>query len=335
MRNQIVRYILNHQILTGLLFILFGWFIYEIREILVDIFISFIIMAALIPAVTFLRKRKVPKVVAVVVSYVSVIIILVVIVFPLVPFFVSQLQSLFKSFPIFFDQAANLLGLTINTEQINAYVSSEFNSIGRNAVVVTGRVLGGVFSIITILVVSFYLLLERDNIIASIVKLFPKKSQEEVSNTIYKVEFKLGAWIRGQLVLSLFIGSITWIALTVLGVPFALPLALLAGILEIIPTIGPIIASIPAIIVAVTISPTLAFIVAGAYLIIQILENNILVPKIMEKAVGLNPLIIIIGVMIGAKLLGVIGALLSVPFIALLVIFIETFKAGLSNNRTN
>ena len=136
----------------------------------------------------------------------------------------------------------------------------------------------------------------------------------------------MGAWFRGQIVLSFSIGFLTWISLLILGLPFALPLALLAGILEIVPTIGPIISAIPAVIIALNISPTMALLVVLLYIIIQLLENNILVPRIMEKAVGLNPIVIILGVIIGSKLMGIAGALLAVPFISLVVVVISSVR---------
>jgi len=130
------------------------------------------------------------------------------------------------------------------------------------------------------------------------------------------------------MVLSLAIGICTWAGLTLLGLPFALPLALMAGLLEIIPTIGPIVSAIPAIIVALTISPGIAISVVVFYILLQMLENNILVPKVMEKAVGLNPIVIIIGVLIGAKSLGILGALLAVPFIATVIILSQSLKSS-------
>jgi predicted PurR-regulated permease PerM len=127
--------------------------------------------------------------------------------------------------------------------------------------------------------------------------------------------------------LCLAIGSISWLALTVLGVPFALPLAMIAGILEAIPTLGPILAAIPAAIVALTISPQMALVVVFTYWLIQMLENQLLVPKIMQRAVGLNPVIVIIGVTIGANLMGAVGALLAIPFISLIIVIYNSVEA--------
>ena len=134
--------------------------------------------------------------------------------------------------------------------------------------------------------------------------------------------------MRGQLLLMLAIGLATFLGLILLGIPYALPLAILAGLLEIIPTLGPILAAVPAVIIALTISPGMAIVVVGLYIVIQMLENNILVPKIMQRAVGLNPVIVIIGVVIGANLLGVAGALLSIPFIALLAVLYRGFSSS-------
>jgi predicted PurR-regulated permease PerM len=156
--------------------------------------------------------------------------------------------------------------------------------------------------------------------------MFHKERHEMVFRTLGQIDEKLGAWLRGQLVLSATIGVVTFLALTILGVPYALPLAVLAGVLEVIPTLGPTLAAIPAVIVALTITPSLALIVIITYVIIQMLENNFLVPKIMQKAVGLNPVIVIIGVMVGANLMGVTGALLSIPFISFLVVLFSSIQ---------
>jgi predicted PurR-regulated permease PerM len=200
------------------------------------------------------------------------------------------------------------------------------NSIGKNAISVTGQIFSGFFSTFTVIVISFYLMLQREMLKKNFIELLDKKHQGNTLRTLSQIENKIGLWLRGQFVLCFSIGFFTWIGLTIIGLPFALPLGLMAGILEIVPTVGPIVSAIPAIIVALTISPGLALTVIIFYIMLQMLENHILVPKIMEKAVGLNPIIIIIGVLIGGKFLGILGALLAVPFIAMVLIIIKSFK---------
>ena len=156
------------------------------------------------------------------------------------------------------------------------------------------------------------MLLEKEKLETRLASLFGSK-EERVKLLIVKIEEKLGAWLQGQLILSLVIGILSYIGLTLLNIPYALPLAMIAGIMEVIPVIGPIISALPAIFLALTISPFLSIAVAVMYLVIQQLENNLIVPQVMKRAVGLNPLIVILAIAIGSRLLGIAGALLAVP----------------------
>ena len=328
MKNPIINYLIHNQFLTTLIVLALFWLAFELSGILIIIFVSYIIMAALTPFSDFLTKKRVPRIFSVLIPYVLTIAILVLLIFPLVPFFASQIQLLFSNFPKYINQIAKTFNLNIDASSVNNVFQSDINAIGKNALSVTGKIFSGVFSILTVLVISFYLMLEREILKRQFIALWPKKYQENALRTITQVENKIGLWLRGQLILSFTVGFCTWIGLTLLGLPFALPLALLAGILEIVPTIGPIISAVPAIIVALTISPGVAISVVVFYILLQMLENNILVPKIMEKAVGLNPIIIIIGVLIGSKFLGILGALLAVPFIAMVLIIVRSFRTN-------
>jgi len=285
-------------------------------------------MAALMPAVQVLRKRGLPNILAVLIPFLGSIIVLFLIIFPLIPFFLSQINSFATGLPTYLDEAATSLGVKIDAQAVQSLVSRELNSISRNAVVVTSKVFGGVFSALTVMIVSFYLLLYYDNFKKSIAKLFHRDERSFIEVTVEKINDKLGAWLRGQLVLSFSIGLITYVVLSILGLPYALPLALIAGLLEVIPTLGPTLAAVPAIIVALTVNPPTALAVAVIYIVIQLLENNFLVPKIMQKAVGLNPVIVILGVMIGANLMGVAGALLAIPFISFIIVLFESINNG-------
>lgn len=285
-------------------------------------------MAALSPFSDFLIRKRVPRILSVLIPYVTTIAVLVLLIFPLVPFFASQIQLLFSNFPTYINQAAKIFNLNVDVPSINSVFESDINAFGKNALTVTGKIFTGVFSLLTVFVISFYLMLEKHMLKDQLIVLLPKKYQSKGREAMAQAETKLGLWLRGQLILSFSIGFATWAGLTLLGLPYALPLGLLAGILEIVPTIGPIISAVPAIIVALTISPGIAISVAVFYILLQMLENNILVPKIMQKAVGLNPIVIIIGVLIGGKFLGVLGALLAVPFIAMVLIIIKSFKTS-------
>ena len=134
-------------------------------------------------------------------------------------------------------------------------------------------------------------------------------------------------WVRGQLILMSTIGVATGVAYTLLGVPSALLLGLMAALAEAIPIIGPLLGAIPAVLVAATISPQLALAVAGVYLVLQLIEGNVLVPLVMRNTTGISPFLVIISVLIGGAVGGFIGALLAVPIAAAGEVLIEGLQA--------
>jgi len=320
MITKFYRYLLRNQVILALFIIVAGWFLFHIRGIIVSIFISYIIMAALLPGVSYLRRKKFPKVLAVLIPYVGVFLIIFLLIIPLIPFVVSQISSLFNGLPKYLDNSATILGFKINQSQIQEYLSNGVGGLGKNAFDVTSKIFGGLLATLTVLVVSFYLLNYDDSFKRKFAQLFDQEEREHVHDTLRLVDDKLGAWLRGQALLCFAIGLGTFLILSALKMPYALPLALIAGFLEVLPTLGPILSAVPAIIVALTISPAMALIVAVAYLVIQLLENNILVPKIMQHAVGLNPVVVILSIMIGANLMGVTGALLAIPFVSFAIV---------------
>lgn len=326
MKNSFLHYLRENHILASVCIITLAWFLIEIRGILIELFIAYIIMAALTPFIRVLERYKLPRGLATAITYIFAIAILITIIFPLVPFFTAQIQSLIKSFPFYIKNTANIIGIQLENVQLQSYASNGLGRIGESAFAITKNIFGGIFATVTVFVISVYLALDREHFIGWISNLFSKENKNGVLLVLKEIEEKLGAWVRGQIVLSFAIGILTWIVLTLLHIPFALPLAMIAGVLEIVPTLGPIISAIPAMIVALSISPTLMVVVAVAYFCIQFLENNLLVPKIMQAAVGINPIIIIISVGIGANMLGIAGALLAVPFLSALVILTRAFQ---------
>ncbi len=324
MLRTLFEYLQKNQFIAGLVLLGLVLIIYQLKEIIAVIFMAYIIVAALNPVVNFLRKRKVPNSVAVMLTFFTTLCLFVLLIAPLVPFLTQQIQSLGTRFPFFLQQAATSIGISLNSDDLGKIFTGE--QIGQNAFALAGGVFGGFFTIVSTIAISFYLLLSYEKAKSGVSKLFAEKHQQRAGEIIEQVNDKLGAWLQGQLLLSLSIGLLTWVSLTILQVPFALPLAVLAGIFEIVPTVGPIIAAVPAVIVALTISPNMALIIIALYIGIQMLENHLLVPRIMQRAVGLNPVIVILGVIIGGNLMGIAGALLSVPFISLIVLTLRNLE---------
>ncbi len=319
MEHRFLQYLLKNQVIFALFIIGFTWIAIQLKSIITSIFISYIIMAALLPLVAFLQRKGIPRLISVLIVYTGMLIVSVLLIAPFIPFVTSQTNSLFIGFPDYINKAAKVIGISINENQLQEYLGRELDNIGSNAFFVTKQVFGGIFSIFTILIVSFYLLLSHDSFRVLLSKFFHEKHRDRAYRVLQNVDFKLGAWLRGQIILCFVIFTLTFVTLNIIGLPNALPLALFAGLLEALPTIGPVISAIPAVIVAFTISPAMVVAVILVYIVIQLLENNIIVPKIMERAVGVNPIVVIIAVSTGAALMGVIGALLSIPFISFIM----------------
>ena len=169
------------------------------------------------------------------------------------------------------------------------------------------------FSVVTILVLTFYFLLDYPNLKERFLDLYPKGSRKRVAHLLDEIETKIGGWLRGQVSLMFIVGLASFIGLSLLKIDYALSLAVIAGFLEIIPMIVPIVSVIPAAIVASATSPLSVALVALLYVLIQQLESNLVVPKVMEKAVGFSPIVTLIAILVGGKLFGILGALLSIP----------------------
>jgi predicted PurR-regulated permease PerM len=196
-----------------------------------------------------------------------------------------------------------------------------------NSILNFGRnIFGGFLTTITIVSITVYQIIEPGKIKDFIVSLFPSKDKENVNKVMLEVEDKLGKWLGGQLFLMFLIGVLSYIGLSLIGIDFALPLAIIFGLLDIIPIIGPIIAFIPLAIVALaTAEPWQSIAAMIFFVVIQQLEGNFLVPKIMQKSVGLDPVVVIISLMIGSQVLGVLGAVISIPVAVILVILYQNW----------
>lgn len=306
--------------ITGFLALL--WALYQIREVIILLFIAIIFMSALYPIVDYLQRLRLPKSLAITSTYLVILTLLAVLISVITAPFVEQTTNLFQYLPAKIEQILPREG-PVNRN----LVQEEVTAISRNVLGFTLAIFNNMVAFISVAVLTFYLLLEREKLDDLIAQFFIGR-EEKVKRIVRRVEDKLGSWLRGQAVLSLVIGVMAYVALTAFQIPYALPLAILAGALEVVPVIGPIISSIPAILVAYMVGPVPALITAIAFFIIQQLENNLIVPQVMRRAVGLNPLIVILAVSVGGKLLGIAGALLAVPIVVVLQILFEELSTG-------
>lgn len=295
-------------------FLLSLYFLFMIRGIVVLVFLAFIVVVALNPGVNWLQsKLRFPRVLAALVMYLLVIASFVALGALVIPPLSRELYRLVPAIqlPVIQDEVRNFSFTLAEIENIIDRVGDSFTV----AFTVISSTFAGVFTFFTLIVISFYMMLDRP-VLHKKVGWFTRdpKHLQAAKDFLNSVEQQLGGWVRGQVVLMLVIGVVTYVGLTLLGIPYALPLALLAGLLEIVPNVGPTVASIPAIILAyLNLGPVYAVSTTVFYVVVQQLENNIIVPRIMKANANVNPLVALVIILIGLRLGGVIGALLGVP----------------------
>jgi len=300
------------------------WFLIQIREIIIVVFLALLLLSALLKPVELLTAKKVPRLISVLLVYIFVIGLIFLAVSIIVPPLISQSSDLFSKLP----QISSIINEflifhDIPVENISEVIARQIQSIAGDIIRLSTRIFSSIFLTLTILVMTFYLLLDWKKFLKFISSPFSPKQENRIINFVENLQGGLGKWVRGQVALSLIVGTLTYIGLRILGIPYALPLALIAGILEIVPIIGPIISAIPAILVGLTVTPAMALAVAALFLIVQQLENNLIVPMVMSKVIGLQPPIIMIALLIGAKIAGVGGAFLAIPSVIVIKIVLR------------
>lgn len=299
-------------------FILALWLIWQVKNILLTVFVSLVLMAALNPLVDLLEKWRLSRGLAILIAYISLWLLIGLGVAGIVPPLIEQTRHLIVRLPVALSQ---IEFFSSNQQVITQELLSQIGALPENLLKFTFGIFSNVLSLFTTLVITYYLLLERKQLIS-------KYLNARYAKTMLDIEKRLGSWVRGELFLMFAVGILTYAGLLFLGIDIALPLAILAGILEIVPNIGPVISAIPAVLIALTLNPVTALATASLYFLVQITENNFLVPHIMRTAVGVNPLISILALMIGFQLAGPAGAVLAIPLVIVIqTISLEYFRA--------
>jgi len=313
--------------------LLLVYFAYLIQDILAILFIAVILSSAIDPWVDWMQKRGLPRTLGISLIYLLMLGVLGTAVYLIIPPIMEQANQLARDLPTYVDRLGEFLSRFRDYTAAHGWLDNIKNSLGSstsnlqaaagNAFTAIFNFFGGIFSLIIVLVITFYMIVEENAVRKLVWSLTPEQHQSYIMDLFNRVQRKMGLWLRGQLILCLIIFALTYLGLSILGVKYALILALIAGLTEFIPYLGPFLGGVPAVFLAFTQSPTLAIFVAILYIIVQQIENNFLTPKIMEKAVGLNPIVSIAAIMVGFSIGGVIGALLSIPVATAAVVVIQ------------
>jgi predicted PurR-regulated permease PerM len=278
--------------------------------------------------------KRLPRWLAILVVYMAIVGVLTVVALLVIPALVNQAEDLWTRLPGWFDRAQTFLiehgwlsrRVTIQ-EAVRRAPASPEQAVGTFATAV-GRLIGFIVAAITILILTFYLLVDSFALFAAFARLFPTSNRLRVEEAARKITVKVSAWLVGQLILAGTIGVTASIGLYLMGVPYFYVLGVLAAIGELIPVIGPMLSAVPAVLAALAVSPHTAFFVLLFWIAQQQIESHVLVPKLMQHQVGVSPVIIIAALLIGGSVLGILGAVLAVPTAAILQVLLQEVIAA-------
>jgi predicted PurR-regulated permease PerM len=334
--KALIRYAMVAAVLTVAL----AWTLFLVGDALLVVYMSALVAIGLSPLVEAAERRitvkrvHIPRWAAILGIYLSILGILIGVGLLVIPPLVEQARAFWKELPTLIEQGRQWLVqrgvLTPEmspTDVIRQTPVGGSDAVGTVLTAVWGFI-GGIFGAFTILILSFYMLLDSSQITRAFVRLFPRPERARVQDACNRVTTKVSAWLNGQLLLAGIIGTTAAIGLWLLGVPYFYVLALIAAVGEMIPVVGPFLSAIPAVAVGFSVSPSLGFFVAIFFIVQQQLENHVLVPKVMSRQVGVSPVIVIVALLIGGSLLGIVGAILAVPTAAILQVMFEEWAAG-------
>ena len=315
----------TRSIFSILLLLASVWIFWQVKEIFLLFFVSLILSLALLPFIEKLERRGLSRSLSAVVVYFSLIVVFALVVGSGVSPMVEQTTLFFSHLPKIIESVLSNPQVSSVSRQLIEEVTRQLASASISVVKITLGIFGSFLSLVTILVFSFYFSLDYENLSNRFVSFFSDGTKRTINEALEEIEKRLGSWVRGEFVLMIVIAALSYIGLSLLGVNYALPLSLIAGVLEIVPVIGPVISAIPAVIVGFAGSTALGLGVLALYILIQQFENNIIVPRVMKKAVGFNPLLTMGAIFVGGKMFGVVGALLAVPVVLILQVIIPKF----------
>ncbi|MEK7615175.1 MAG: AI-2E family transporter [Patescibacteria group bacterium] len=314
----------------AILIFLGAWFLWYIREI-VAIFVVAIMFASVIdPFADWFARRRIPRGLAVLVVYTILFAIAAIMVITLVPIILEQSVQLVQNLSVTYVGAVDAFVHFQERHQFVETIVSNLQSFQQNINTSAGSLFttvkgffSGLIALAIVLALTFYMVVEEDSMRKYFRTFAPVEYQPYITELLKKMQAKMGAWLRGQIILGVFVGVGVYIGLSLLGVPYALLLAVIAGLLEIIPYAGPILSLVPAAIIGFAQSPIHGAAVVGLFLLIQQIENHLLVPKIMQSVTGLNPVLSILALLIGVQVGGIVGAILAIPLATMIAVVAE------------
>ncbi len=340
---QLYNWTFRRVIWATLVFVAVGvsfWLLYRFNQIIFILAVAIILGTILRPPVTWLQQRGIPGVVGVILVYLLLLALLIGFIFLLAPLIVEQGTTIAAALPDYYQSLHVWLYEHPNqlTESLRAVLpptllfSPLTQQTGAEILASAGQALGYValtaetlLTTMAILLLAFHWTLDGPRAVQALLLLLPMSQRDSGRELVTAMETKVGAYLIGQGVLCLVIGLMALVAYWLIGLPYVLVLAFVAGIMEAIPFIGPFLGAIPAVLVALTLGPDKLIWVIVATIVIQQVENSILVPRVMRRAVGVNPFVSLLAIFAFSSLLGVAGALMAIPIAAIIQLLLDRF----------
>lgn len=324
-----------------------AYILWILRDLALLVITAVVIASALEPGIAFFMRYRFPRALSVFVMYLAVFGSLFSVIYFMTPPILDDAQSFIVSVPQYLDTVnlpPELSGLSqtpfLSADQAAGGVSSSmletifafrsiFTDSSEGAIRLVSSFFGGVFALILVIVLSFYFAIQETGVDEFLKLITPQKYEEYVVGLWNRAKKKIGLWMQGQLILSLIVGVIVYLGLLLLGVPYALLLAVIAALFDLIPIFGSLIAGVIGVIVAFGAGGVpLALIVAGLYFIVNQFEAHLIYPLVVNKVVGIPPLLVILALIAGGTLAGFLGVLLAVPIAAALREFLDDVDRG-------
>ncbi|HVT75112.1 MAG TPA: AI-2E family transporter [Candidatus Paceibacterota bacterium] len=345
--------------------------IFALKDVVLVVLTAVVIASAIEPAVHWLIDKKIPRVFSAIIIYAGVGGLLVSTFYTVVPKLLQDTSEFLSSVPQYIESSslwnpfgetakepvpvvATNVSLGIQTTAQNKLLidatgakpdeysvqgvlqslDEAINSVSVGFVHSASSLFGGALSLVLIVVLSFYLAVQEDGVEKLLRVIIPDPDESYAIKLWRRVRTKIGLWMQGQVVLALLVGMLVYLGLLLLGVKNALLFAVFAAALEMIPLFGPIIAAVPAVASAYNdMGASSAFMVAGLYLIVHQFENHLIYPLVVKKIVGIHPVLVILALLVGYKLGGFLGIILSVPTSVLLVEWIDDVERRRLNKK--
>jgi predicted PurR-regulated permease PerM len=324
-----------------LVFVALGFLLlYRFNQVIFISFIAMVMGTVIRPVVAWLHRKGLPRIAGIILVYILLLAFFIGFVLLLFPLIIEQGTTITAQVPDYYQSAREWIVKIPNQiiARLSEFIPATLPSLeptpqtGQQVIASAGQALDyvtlaakGIFTTIVILVLAFYWTLDGPRTIKSFLLLIPQDQRENIGELISAMETKVGFYVAGQGFLCLMIGVMALVAYLLIGLPNALVLALVAGVMEAIPMVGPLLGAVPAALVALSIAPDKLVWVIIATVVIQQLENIVLVPRVMNKAVGVNPFVSLLAIFAFSSLFGIAGALMAIPIAAIIQLLLDRF----------